>query len=108
MAIHSRWRDRFFILTADYLHCFKKGSSSSSSITVMGEYIFKVKLSDIRTVSLLDKRGFLTICLSMNSVREGRIYLRRAEEIRDWYNMLKVIIMLEMEIYFVINISVMC
>ena len=65
----------------------------------MGEYIFKVKLSEIGTVSLLDKRGFLTICLTMSNVREGRIYLRRSEGIRDWYNMLKVIMTLAMETY---------
>ena len=56
----------------------------------MGEYIFRVKLSDIGTVSLLDKRGFLTIALMMNSMREGRIYLRRSEEVREWYIILKV------------------
>jgi len=38
---------------------------------------------------LLDKRGFLTICLSLSTVREGRIYLRRAEGLRDWYNVIK-------------------
>ena len=74
----------------------------------MGEYIFKVKLSDIRTVSLLDKRGFLTICLVMNSLREGRIYLRRSEGIRDWYNMLKVSNSLDIEICFVFLVLVLC
>ena len=36
----------------------------------------QVKLSSITSVSLLDKRGFLTICLTLGSIREGRIYLR--------------------------------
>ena len=74
----------------------------------MGEYIFKVKLSDIRTVSLLDKRGFLTICLVMNSLREGRIYLRRSEGIRDWYNILKVRTSFEIDICFVFLVLVLC
>ena len=50
----------------------------------------KVKLSSITSVSLLDKRGFLTICLTLGSIREGRIYLRRAEGLRDWFSLLKV------------------
>jgi len=84
--LFSRWKERFFILTDDYFHCFKKGSSK---LTEMGEYIFKVKLGSIASVTLLDKRGFLTICLSLSTVREGRIYLRRAEGLRDWYNVIK-------------------
>ena len=82
-----RWKERFFILTNDYFHCFKKGSFK---VTEMGEFIFKVKLSSITSVSLLDKRGFLTICLTLGSIREGRIYLRRAEGLRDWFSLLKV------------------
>ena len=38
--VSSRWKERFFILTNDYFHCFKKGSFK---VTEMGEFIFKVK-----------------------------------------------------------------
>ena len=38
--IFSQWKERYFILTPDYLQCFKKGTSR---ITEMGEFIFKVK-----------------------------------------------------------------
>jgi len=85
--LFSRWKERFFILTNDYFHCFKKGSFK---VTEMGEFIFKVKLSSITSVTLLDKRGFLTICLTLGSIREGRIYLRRAEGLRDWFSLLKM------------------
>ena len=37
--LFSQWKERYFILTTDYLQCFKKGSSR---ITEMGEFIFKV------------------------------------------------------------------
>ena len=37
--IFSRWKERFFILTKDYFHCFKK---DSSKLTEMGEFLFKV------------------------------------------------------------------
>jgi len=36
----SQWKERYFILTPDYLQCFKKGTSR---ITEMGEFIYKVK-----------------------------------------------------------------
>ena len=38
-------------------------------------------------MELLDKRGYLTICISV--VREGRVYLRNTEGIRDWYDALR-------------------
>ena len=38
--LFSQWKERYFILTTDYLQCFKKGSSR---ITEMGEFIFKVR-----------------------------------------------------------------
>ena len=39
MKISFRWKERFFILTKDYFHCFKK---DSSKLTEMGEFLFKV------------------------------------------------------------------
>ena len=35
-----RWRERYFVLTRDYISCFKKGSSR---ITEMGGFVFKVR-----------------------------------------------------------------
>lgn len=35
----SRWKERYFVLTQDYLQCFKRGTSKMSE---MGEFIFKV------------------------------------------------------------------
>ncbi|XP_040565523.1 uncharacterized protein [Lepeophtheirus salmonis] len=80
----SRWKERFFILTKDYLNCFRKGSSK---LTEMGGFIFKLKLTDIESVDLLDKRGYLTICI--NIVKEGKIYLRRPEGIKEWFHSLQ-------------------
>jgi len=78
--LFSRWKERFFILTADYFHCFKKDCSKLSE---MGEFLFKLKLTNIDGVSLLDKRGYLTICINQKS--DGRMYLRLQEGIRDWF-----------------------
>ena len=47
----SRWKERFFILTSNYLQCFKKGTSR---ITEMGGFIFKLRLSEVRTVNFVD------------------------------------------------------
>jgi len=82
--LFSRWKERYFILTKDLVQCFKKGTSR---ITEMGEFIFSIKLAEVEAIELLDKRGYLTICISLQ--REGKVYLRRTEGIRDWYNAIK-------------------
>ena len=82
--LFSRWKERYFILTKDLLQCFKKGTSR---ITEMGEFIFSIKLAEVESLELLDKRGYLTICLSMQ--REGKVYLRRTEGIREWYSAIR-------------------
>lgn len=38
----SRWKERFFILTSDYLACFKK--ASKIGISEMGGFLYKVCL----------------------------------------------------------------
>jgi len=44
--LFSRWKERYFVLTADYLNCFKKGSSR---ISEMGEFLYKVNMTDTLT-----------------------------------------------------------
>ncbi|XP_059087159.1 uncharacterized protein LOC131883662 isoform X2 [Tigriopus californicus] len=82
--IFSRWKERFFILTPDYLQCFKKGSSR---MTEMGGFIFKLKLAEIEEVELVDKKGYLTVALSFH--KEGRMLLRKPEGIREWFQSIK-------------------
>ena len=50
-------------------------------------FLLQVKLSSIDSVELLDKRGYLTICLSLGG--EGKMYLRRTEGIREWHRALR-------------------
>ena len=50
--------------------------------------MLQLKLAEIDTVELLDKRGYLTVCVSL--LKEGKIYLRRPEGIREWFNALQV------------------
>ena len=42
--VFSRWKERFFVLTKDYLQCFKK---STSMITEMGGFVFRVRLCEV-------------------------------------------------------------
>ena len=51
--------------------------------------IFQLKLSDVEEVSLLTKKGYLTI--SVNHTKDGRVFLRKHEGIKEWYSMIKVI-----------------
>jgi len=38
----NRWKERFFILTTDYLTCFKKGSKKVG-MSEMGSFVYKVR-----------------------------------------------------------------
>ncbi|KAK7035564.1 hypothetical protein SK128_014155 [Halocaridina rubra] len=40
--LFSRWKERYFVLTRDYLACFRRGSTKYSE---MGSFIFKVEYS---------------------------------------------------------------
>ena len=48
----------------------------------------QVRLADVETVELLDRRGYLTIVVTLN--REGKMFLRRTEGIKEWFTTLKV------------------
>jgi hypothetical protein len=49
----------------------------------------QLKLTEVDTIDLLDKRGYLTVCI--NLLKDGKIYLRRPEGIREWCSALQVI-----------------
>ena len=96
--LFSRWKERFIILTTGYLQIFKKGTSRISD---MGAFVSKVgrhswlvvtslfllhflqiRLSDVDSVSLEDRRGYLTLVIT--SVREVKLLLRKTEGIKEW------------------------
>ena len=45
---------------------------------------FQIRLAKIESISLEDRRGYLTLILTTN--KDGKILLRKPEGIRDWYN----------------------
>ena len=47
-------------------------------------------LLQISSVDLLDKRGYLTVCLNLTAKEGSRVLLRKPEGIREWHDALKV------------------
>ncbi|XP_059087079.1 uncharacterized protein LOC131883592 isoform X2 [Tigriopus californicus] len=82
--IFSRWKERLFILTQETLKCFKQDTAGSRPST--NDLLYTVKLSDVVDVELLDKRGYLTICVSLE--KDGKVFLRKTEGIKEWYKQL--------------------
>lgn len=84
--LFSRWKERYFILTRDYLHVFRR-ASGSDRISEMGQFLFKVKLIDIVKIEWENKKNYSTVALLLG--RDGKIYLRSAEGLEDWFEMLE-------------------
>ena len=40
----SRWKERFFVISNDYLQCYRKGTSK---ISEMGGFIYRIRLSEV-------------------------------------------------------------
>ncbi|XP_058056314.1 uncharacterized protein DDB_G0283357-like [Anopheles bellator] len=87
--LFSRWKERYFILTRDYLNCFKRATGSASEkISDMGQFIFKIKLVDVEKVEWLNRRSYSAIGLLLGS-REGRVLLRGDQGLEDWFELLE-------------------
>jgi len=76
--IFCRWKERFVVLTTHYLQLFRKGRDRLSE---MGDFLYKVRLSTLVSVTLEERRGSLTLVLGL---KEGRLVMRRTEGIREW------------------------
>ena len=51
----SRWKERFFVISNDYLQCYRKGTSK---ISEMGGFIYRIRLSEVSLY--FAKRSLLT------------------------------------------------
>ena len=65
--LFSQWKERYFILTTDYLQCFKKGSSR---ITEMGEFIFKVSICF--WINITSNYWLFSLCTVRNRIFKNR------------------------------------
>lgn len=83
--LFSRWKERYFILTKDYLHCFKR---ATNNISPMGQFIFKVKLVDVEKVEWVNKKSYSAIGITLVG-RESRILLRGSIGLDDWFHLLE-------------------
>ena len=46
----------------------------------------QIRLSEVSQVSLADRKGYLTLLLSLD--KEDNLVLRRAENIREWHDLI--------------------
>ncbi|KAF5290784.1 hypothetical protein FQA39_LY14627 [Lamprigera yunnana] len=84
--LFSRWKERYFILTRDYLHCFRR-ASGSDRISEMGQFLFKIKLVDVDRVEWENKKTYSTVVLILG--RDGKIFLRAPDGLEDWFELLE-------------------
>lgn len=85
--LFSRWKERYFILTRDYLLCFKR-ASSADKISEMGQFLFKVKLVDVERVDWENKKTYSIVSMELVG-RDGKIYLRASHGLEDWFELLE-------------------
>ena len=84
-GLFSRWNERLIVMTKMGLRLYKRGST--------GPCLLEVCWTDIETVRLEDRRGYLTVVLvSSSSSKEGRLVVRRPEHLREWYNTVSSIV----------------
>lgn len=76
----SRWKERFFILTSDYLACFKK--ASKIGISEMGGFLYKVSLADVDDLQWMDKKQDGVIALRV--AQEEHLLLWSAKGLDNW------------------------
>lgn len=76
----SRWKERYFVLTKDYLACFKKESKVGTS--EMGGFLYKVNLADVAGLQWADKKRTGVIALRVGT--EGQLLLWTNCGLDDW------------------------
>ena len=68
----------------------KERKLTSTKVLIYVHSNFQIKLVEVEEVELLDRRGYLVISITLSTRGEGKIYLRKTEGIRDWFNSLQV------------------
>ncbi|KAH9360785.1 hypothetical protein HPB48_018240 [Haemaphysalis longicornis] len=76
----SRWKERFFVLTKDYLACFKKESMIGTS--KMGRFVRKVNLADVEGVQWGEKKRHGVIVLRLGT--KDQLLLRTSGDLYGW------------------------
>lgn len=76
----SRWKELFFVLTKDYLACFKKDSKIGTS--KRGRLLRKVNLADVEAVHWGDKKRHGLIVLRLGTKKQ--LLLRTSGDLDGW------------------------
>nr|XP_015836073.1 PREDICTED: uncharacterized protein LOC100142172 isoform X2 [Tribolium castaneum] len=92
--LFSRWKERYFILTRDYLYCFQR-ASGADRISEMGQFLFKVKLVDIERVEWENKKTYSIVALVLG--RDGKIFLRTPDGLEDWFELIEECMLMSKE-----------
>lgn len=92
--LFSRWKERYFILTRDYLHCFRR-ASGTERISEMGQFLFKVKLVDVGSIKWQNKKTYSMIALILG--HDCKIYLRSPDGLEEWFELLEECMMTSKE-----------
>ena len=50
----------------------------------------QVKIDSISAISIFEKKGFLTVSLIIEDAYKKRMLIRKAEGLREWFNIIKV------------------
>jgi len=82
----ARWKERFVVLTRDSLKIYKK---TASHVLDSSSLLHDIPLTSVRSLSLEDRRGYLTIALYCEEKQHGKLVLRRTDGIRDWFSVLQ-------------------
>ncbi|CAL8092004.1 unnamed protein product [Orchesella dallaii] len=98
----SRWKERYVILTRDYLNCFRRVANvhrSGVTLSEMGSFIFKLRLADVEEIRWENRRSGSLVALVLP--QEPRILLRvpneNTEALHQWYTLLQECIYMSKE-----------
>lgn len=90
----SRWKERYFILTRDYLHCFRRLRNVYRfhvTLSAMGQFIYKLRLANIEDIRWDTFRNVHRISITVR--HEATIFLRTSDDnveaLYHWYTLLQ-------------------
>ncbi|CAL8071309.1 unnamed protein product [Orchesella dallaii] len=92
----SRWKERYFILTRDYLHCFRRLRNVyrfQITLSAMGQFIYKLRLANVEEIRWEARRNGNGSRIALSITHEPRILLRTSDDnteaLHHWYSLLQ-------------------
>jgi len=82
----ARWKERFVVLTKDSLKIYKK---TTSPVLASSSLLHDIPMTSVRSLSLEDRRGYLTLALYCEEKQHGKLVLRRTDGLREWFSVLQ-------------------